>query len=100
MQIRFADDELLRLYFDEGYYPKRMDRALVKAYRKKVAILEAAENELALRQLRSLNFKKLKGKRAGQRSIRVNDQWRLIFTFLDEESSRIALLIEIVDYHR
>ncbi len=100
MRIRFADDELLRLYFDEGYYPKRMDRALATAFRKKVAILEAAENELALRQLRSLNFKKLKGKRAGQHSIRINDQWQLIFTFLDGGSSRIALLIEIVDYHR
>lgn len=100
MQVRFADDELLRLYYDDDYHHRRMDRALARAFRKKVSILEAAENELALRQLRSLNFKKLKGKRAGQHSIRINDQWRLIFTFLDGGSSRIILLIEIVDYHR
>ena len=64
-----------------------------------VAILEAAENELALRRMRSLNLKKLKGKRAGQQSIRINDQWRLIFIFLDGGSGKIALLIEIADYH-
>ncbi|MXW57870.1 MAG: plasmid maintenance system killer protein [Acidimicrobiia bacterium] len=99
MLVRFADDELRRLYDDESYHPKGMDRALAKAFRKKVAILEAAENELVLRQMRSLNFKKLKGKSAGQYSIRLNDQWRLIFVFLDGGSGKIALLIEVVDYH-
>lgn len=99
MRIRFADGELRRLYYDESYHPKGMDRTLARAFRKKVAILEAAENELALRQMRSLNLKKLKGKRAGQHSIRINDQWRLIFIFLDGGSGRIVLLIEIADYH-
>ena len=99
MRIRFADDELRRLYNDESYFPKGMDRTLARAFRKKVAILEAAENELALRRMRSLNLKKLKGKRAGQQSIRINDQWRLILKFLDGGSGKIALLIEIADYH-
>lgn len=99
MLVRFADDELRRLYYDENCHPKGMDRVLARAFRKKVAILEAAENELVLRQLGSLNFKKLRGKRAGQHSIRINDQWRLIFVFLNGGSGKIALLIEVVDYH-
>ena len=100
MLIRFASDELRRLYIQEERHPKGMDRALVRAFRKKVAILEAAESELALRQMRSLNFKKLKGKRAGQLSIRINDQWRLIFTFLHENGGKVVLLIEVTNYHR
>ena len=36
-----------------------------------------------------------KGERAGQYSIRVNDQWRICFRWKDGD----ALDVEIVDYH-
>lgn len=37
----------------------------------------------------------LKGDRAGQWSVRINDQWRVCFRFKDGD----ALDVEIVDYH-
>ncbi|MBU6272373.1 MAG: type II toxin-antitoxin system RelE/ParE family toxin [Betaproteobacteria bacterium] len=37
----------------------------------------------------------LKGDRAGQYSIRINDQWRICFRFADGH----AFEVEIVDYH-
>jgi len=37
----------------------------------------------------------LKGDRAGQYSIRINDQWRLCFEWVDGDSFNV----EIVDYH-
>jgi proteic killer suppression protein len=37
----------------------------------------------------------LKGNRAGQHSIRVNDQWRIRFRWVDDN----AYDVEIVDYH-
>lgn len=37
----------------------------------------------------------LKGDRAGQWSVRINDQWRVCFRFKNGE----ALDVEIVDYH-
>jgi proteic killer suppression protein len=37
----------------------------------------------------------LKGDRAGQWSVRINDQWRMCFRFENGE----ALDVEIVDYH-
>lgn len=37
----------------------------------------------------------LKGKRAGQHSIRINDQWRLCFRWTDAGATDV----EIVDYH-
>ena len=37
----------------------------------------------------------LKGDRAGQHSIRINDQWRLCFVWQDGHASQV----EIVDYH-
>jgi Txe/YoeB family toxin of Txe-Axe toxin-antitoxin module len=41
-------------------------------------------------------LEKLKGERAGQYSIRINDQWRICFTWKNED----AFDVEIVDYHR
>lgn len=37
----------------------------------------------------------LKGDRAGQHSIRINDQWRICFTWTDAGPEEV----EIVDYH-
>jgi toxin HigB-1 len=67
--------------------------------------------EVALRKLRMLNrsasisdlkippsnkLEKLKGRREGQWSIRINDQWRLWFEWRGVD----AFNVEIVDYHR
>ena len=40
-------------------------------------------------------LEKLKGERSGQYSIRINDQWRICFVWLDGD----AFQVEIVDYH-
>lgn len=37
----------------------------------------------------------LKGKRKGQHSIRINDQWRICFVWTDGNANKV----EIVDYH-
>ena len=41
-------------------------------------------------------LEKLKGERAGQYSIRINDQWRICFSWENGD----AFDVEIVDYHR
>jgi proteic killer suppression protein len=41
-------------------------------------------------------LERLKGERAGQHSIRINDQWRICFHWQDGD----AFDVEIVDYHR
>jgi proteic killer suppression protein len=40
-------------------------------------------------------LEKLKGNRSGQYSIRINDQWRICFTWRDSDAHEV----EIVDYH-
>lgn len=44
----------------------------------------------------SHRLERLRGNRAGQASIRVNDQWRVCFQWTPDG----AVEIEIVDYHR
>jgi len=43
----------------------------------------------------SLRLEKLKGDRAGQYSIRVNDQYRICFTWKDDGAHHV----ELTDYH-
>lgn len=53
---------------------------------------------IELRDLRSPpgnRLEALSGNRAGQHSIRVNDQWRLCFTWTDNGPANV----EIIDYH-
>lgn len=57
--------------------------------------LDAAVRIDDLREPPSNRLEALRGDRAGQWSIRVNDQWRLCFTFRNGE----AFDVEIVDYH-
>lgn len=64
---------------------------------KRLAILDAAPSLDTLRALPSNRLEVLKGDRAGQHSIRINDQWRVCFEWLDGQVGPSA--VEIVDYH-
>ena len=61
--------------------------------------IRAATDERDLYQLRSLRFERLKGKRKGQRSIRLNDQWRLIMSIEECEEGKVVVIMEVTDYH-
>lgn len=99
MRITFRGDELRKLYEDPNHRAPRYGRDLVKAFRKKVGIIVAAASELDLRALRSLHFEKLMGDRAGQHSIRLNDQWRLILILETDADGKVVVIVEIADYH-
>ncbi len=64
---------------------------------KRLAILNAAPDLASLRALPSNRLEALKGAREGQFSIRINQQWRLCFSWSDGEPGPGN--VEIVDYH-
>jgi toxin HigB-1 len=66
------------------------DRAL-----RKLRQLDAARTMDDLRNPPGNRLEVLKGDRAGQMSIRINEQWRICFRWVDQD----ALEAEIVDYH-
>lgn len=99
VKIEYGDEELRRLAEEVDFRPKQWGRDLVAAYRKKLQVLDSALDERDLRAMRSLNLEKLKGDRAGQYSVRLNDQFRLILTFHTGEDGRIVVVLELVDYH-
>lgn len=69
----------------------RIERSAVK----KLDRLEAAPTLGALAGLPANRFEALKGDQMGQYSIRVNDQWRICFSWKEGNAPDI----EIVDYH-
>ena len=66
-----------------------------------MSIIEAAESEQDLYTLKGLRFEKLSGTRGkeGQRSLRLNNQWRLIMVIEKDDQGKYILIIDIVDYH-
>jgi toxin HigB-1 len=62
---------------------------------RKLLMLDAAASLDDLRVPPANRLEKLKGDRAGQWSIRINDQWRVCFNWNAGNADRV----EIVDYH-
>jgi proteic killer suppression protein len=98
MEVRFAKDYLDQLETDPDY-DAGLPREVVKSYRKKVQVIRAATDERDLYAMKSLHFEKLKGDRSHQRSIRLNQQWRLILEITEVAPSKIVVLVDIEDYH-
>jgi len=64
---------------------------------KRLEILEAATSLADLAGLPSNRLEALRGDRAGQYSIRINQQWRICFEWA--KSALGPTNVEIVDYH-
>ena len=73
----------------------RQFQPFIRQAEKRLAILNAATSLGDLAGLSGNRLETLKGSRKGQHSIRINDQWRLCFQWLDGD----AFDVEIVDYH-
>ena len=99
MEVQFADESLEQLYMDAssglGFAP-----GIVTAFRKRIQFIHAAVDERDFFNWRSLRFEKLSGSRAGQHSMRLNDQYRLIVELKGKAQDKTVWIIEIVDYHR
>jgi proteic killer suppression protein len=63
--------------------------------RRKLLYLDEAETLQDIRAVPGNRLEKLKGDRAGQYSIRINDQWRICFEWIGNNTRNV----KIVDYH-
>ncbi len=89
----FADRHTERLFGREAI--RRFPADLLRSMLRKLVALDAADSLDDLRVPPGNRLEKLKGRRGGQYSIRVNDQWRVCFTWKDGDAHDV----EIVDYH-
>ena len=89
----FADKETERLFVRERNkaLPKKLHRIALR----KLLQIDAAESLGDLHTPPGNHLERLRGKRKGQHSIRINDQWRICFIWRGPD----AEAVEIVDYH-
>lgn len=98
MEVRFDDDQLADL-FSNPEATSGVSQAVDKAFRKRIQFILLAKDERDFYAMRGLRFEKLKGARKHQRSMRLNDQWRLIIEFESEGKGKKVVIIGIEDYH-
>lgn len=89
----FADDMTRRVWNREN--APRLGSDLQRAAQKKLRQLNAAGNLNDLHIPPGNRLEKLVGNRAGQYSIRVNDQYRICFVWTEQG----PINVEITDYH-
>ena len=78
----------------QGWFSKRFGR-IADVIERKLAQIHAARSLRDLAIFPGNRLESLKGNRAGQHSIRVNDQYRICFVWRDGD----AFEVEIADYH-
>lgn len=91
--INFKSEEA-EIIFNAGVSKKLPSDIQASAFRK----LGYLHQALTLQDLRSPpgnRLEALAGKREGQHSIRINDQWRICFVW----DGRNASEVEVIDYH-
>jgi toxin HigB-1 len=89
----FACSETERLFADEA--SRRLPTQIQRVARRKLLLLHQARRLGDLNVPPGNRLEILKGDRAGQHSIRVNEQWRICFRWDGENAHEV----EIVDYH-
>jgi proteic killer suppression protein len=89
----FGDSETERFY--AAGRSRRMPTEIQQRAAMRLIQLNAATRIEDLRLPPSNRLEPLRGDRAGQWSIRINNQWRVCFNFKDGD----AFDVEIVDYH-
>jgi toxin HigB-1 len=89
----FACRETGRLFNDET--SRRLPVSIQRVARRKLLLLSQARRLNDLRSPPGNRLEALQGNRAGQHSVRINDQYRLCFRWQGED----AFDVEIVDYH-
>jgi proteic killer suppression protein len=73
----------------------RKIEAVARVAQRKLEMLQCARSLEDLRAFPGNRLEALKGDRAGQHSIRINDQWRVCFIWRNGDAHDV----EIVDYH-
>jgi proteic killer suppression protein len=92
--IKSFRDKETELIWSERF-SKRFPRNMQRLFLRKLIMIHKSISLNDLIIPPSNRLEKLKGDRAGQYSIRLNDQWRICFYFKNGD----AFEVEIVDYH-
>lgn len=90
----FADKESRKLYITGN--SRRLPPDIIRQTLRKLEQINSAGRVEDLMTFPGNKLEPLKGKLKGKYSIRINDQWRIVFSFAEGD----AYDVEITDYHK
>lgn len=93
MIISFGSKDTEKIW--EGKIVRRLPVEIQNIGRRKLRMLHNSQSILDLRIPPSNRLEKLSGKLSDFYSIRINDQWRIIFKWENNQ----AYQVQIIDYH-
>lgn len=89
----FADKETEKIW--DGEKSKLLPTEIQQVARRKLRMINNAENINDLRIPPANRLKKLRGELSGFYSIRINEQWRITFNWKNSNAENV----QITDYH-
>lgn len=96
MILSFGDDTTADLYHGKAtHHVRRFPPDLKQPALRKLDMLDAADAINDLREPPGNHLEALKGNLAGYHSIRINEQWRLVFRWKGNNAYEVSLM----DYH-
>lgn len=98
MRIEFREKRLALIQTDRAHELK-LPFGVIKTARERLLLIQSAPDERTLRNWKSLYYKKLSGESDGQRQIRINDQYRIVFILDESTDPPTAIILEIGDTH-
>ena len=93
MKKSFGDKETEKVW--SGVYSKKLPSEIQQIARRKLRMINNAQDINDLRVPPGNRLEKLKGDLSGFYSIRINNQWRIIFKWIGSD----AYEVQIIDYH-
>jgi len=99
MDIIFKQDYLQELYNTGKTTDKkhRFQPEIIRKYIRVINLMIEQPDTIALTKYNSLNYEKLKGKKAGLSSVRINDQYRIEFEEITEVNQIVATICNITE---
>ncbi len=79
----------------EGRFSRQLPNAIQRKARIKLRMLDSSETLNDLKSPPSNHLETMQNYRKGDKSIRINDQWRIVFKWKDG----VCEQVEITDYH-
>ncbi len=99
MDVEFATNDLELLATDEKA-TMGLPAHVAKKYRDRIAFIQAAPDERALRALQgSLDYKKLKGGADNERQMRLNKKYRIRLEVIERDEGKVLRIIGVGDFH-
>jgi toxin HigB-1 len=93
MILTFGSKDTEKIW--NGERAKRIPLEIQQIGRRKLRMLNNSQNIMDIKVPPSNRLEKLSGKLKDFHSIRINDQWRIIFKWENNHASEV----EIIDYH-